>query len=180
MREKNPKRVAAGRVNGIKSGEARRATSPRLSCAQRRRLRGLCVDCGKNRPRGGKARCTKCAVKNCERTKAAYWADPEPKREYSSVRYHILFPEAGYRGPRVVGRTRADARRELRHRRLAAGHCPDCGGEMSEAAWRRKSKRCDRCFAKRAALDRAYAQRHDRREYLRAYRARQKAVKDAA
>jgi hypothetical protein len=105
---KNPKRVAAGRINGLKSGKARRARAAEhalerkftLSTRDRRILAGRCIDCGERPPAGMRLRCAPCAAAVAEKTRAHYQANADRYRKMATARYHAKNPEARYWGPR--------------------------------------------------------------------------------
>jgi hypothetical protein len=86
---KSPRRVAAGRVNGIKSGVARFTTDAerRWKAAERRRraywtaiAEGRCVDCGATANAG--TRCDDCRVAAAARHRAYYQGNAEVRKAY--------------------------------------------------------------------------------------------------
>jgi hypothetical protein len=97
---KNPKRVAAGRINGLKSGKARRhrakvAKAGGVDLAKRRRFsrywaaiaEGVCVDCGADHGQHSGVRCDACARSAAESAKAYYNANAKARRAYQRAYY---------------------------------------------------------------------------------------------
>ena len=90
----SPARQAAGRINGLKSGQAR-ATTPeqaRWKAAERRRrnywaavAEGACVDCGQKADAG--VRCDDCREEASARSRAYYRANADARKAYQRTYY---------------------------------------------------------------------------------------------